>query len=215
MYKRTIYVVEGPAGSGKTRLIQALAERGIWTPVEPIIDFERPRAFSGPEGVAYSLVKDHISMTSALMTPRDTIPVIDRWMLSQWVYGEIRRNELFDLAHGYSQAFSAMSSVNSIALELLYRQGKRMADIGSVVVYVHIFVLLPGLDLLKRNREKAGRSFPYDPKTETHKYRGIVNRFGAVPIGVHLDVCGYIIEDESEYPEAYQYFAEIAGEPVS
>ena len=99
--------------------------------------------------------------------------VIDRCLLSQWVYGTLRSGKfLLDEAEGRNIILSGMES----AMSMISSISSRDLDTSLIMlgrfqrIDVLFFVLCPSVDLLISNREIAGKDYPYAAVMEAVLY---------------------------------------------
>lgn len=206
--KFNFLVVEGPAGSGKTTLISRLTEDGFFLLPPAVTDFKRPRTYDGERNLALSIVKDSGSILSTAiyrMIVREWelvgIPLIDRWAVSQMVYGRIRRGMNPSMDQNFISAVgeelhAELSLVKALYRTMISRDGfydrfylrEPLPNIGAELreiaglfpkLNIMIAVVLPSLKLLTTTRgaefEKTRREYPFDPSLEIRMYSAVMN----------------------------------------
>jgi len=172
-----IVVIEGPAGSGKSEISKQLVRYDDFSSITLLGDlrFPRPRKYTGIGGIILSAFKDQLSICSAAMqiTEENKIQVIDRCLLSQWVYGTLRAGKfILDEAEGRNIILAGMET----AMSMLSSIGSRDLDTSLIMlgrfkqIEVMFFVLCPSIDLLEGNRELSEKLYPYAPAMETALY---------------------------------------------
>lgn len=166
---RVIYVMEGPAGCGKSTMIKSLQEQFLWKPPAEHIKFERPRAYLAETGIVLSQVKDYLSMLSALIDMSGVPLVLDRWGMSQWVYGSIRSGVTPGISTGLGILVSTIRTVQAGYREFLYRSGSGFQDL-KISLDLRFVVLLPSVEILNQNRSSCGKEYPYHPQVELRCY---------------------------------------------
>lgn len=178
---RKIIVVEGPAGSGKSTLISRIIHEGRGVLLEPTMKFDRPRSYDGIEGLTLSLAKDTMASIGIAglhlgKMEDDPLPIIlDRWCLSQWVYGNIRRGKLPNQSDRHQtdecvrSIFSSLHTLDAVTRELALRAGQH--EYLQFPYEVHFVVLMPWLELLKSHRAKKPYGhYPYEAFYELEVY---------------------------------------------
>lgn len=166
---KPIIIAEGPAGSGKTTFANTLAKNsgGRLALIERSISDRNP---DGTKAVIESFLNDTVKFALAMSHPSGA--VIDRCFLSQWVYGNLRRNTLkppkpsVDTLLFHTEGFIA-----ALLEDLAVRSGRTDPEVVPHILYV---ILLPSVRTLVERREQAGREFPWHPSAEQDLYA----RFG-------------------------------------
>lgn len=139
--------------------------------------FPRPRSYIGIGGIILSAFKDQLSICSAALQNTGVdftqIQVIDRCLLSQWVYGTLRSGRfLLEEAEGRNIIMAGMES----AMSMLVSIGSRDLDTSLIMlgrfqrIDVLFFVLNPSVDLLISNREITEKAYPYAAVMESILY---------------------------------------------
>lgn len=183
--KLRLWVVEGPAGSGKSTLIKHLIETTAADigPQELAIDLPRPRDY-GATGAQVSQLRDHariIQLVSIFEYTKD-LPlravepiVIDRWLLSQWVYGTIRKTYpvTADLAETLCLLVTrGLFTLESSLCEYVSRGGLGPdSDALYPIVELEFLLVHPNIVELKKRRDSnPSRQYPFDYLTEHALY---------------------------------------------
>lgn len=173
-YRRKAIVFEGPAGSGKTYLMNQLMHQfrdQVIPEVDLLPEIERPRQYIGEHGRWHAQLKDYRSTLHMLMAD-DRVAMIDRWGVSRLVYDAIRSGQhviepdalayslsmmVYGLQQAWSENFASRDlQVPTLELDLLF-----------------IVVCSPGA-LITRLRQPAidsGRIYPYQAEYEAKLYR--------------------------------------------
>lgn len=182
---RSLFVIEGPAGAGKSTLIQHFLDRYLeeLQPATPLISFDRPRSYSGEEGLLLSQIKDY-QTTVRLVSgwgpyERGTAFIADRWYLSQLIYGSIRNG------HGGPEPsqlhLGLLAAARAVHYGDLEYRARYPVELTVQTIYrIHFMILIPSLGMLVEQREKAGRDFPYDPRIEQRAYGELTIRLGCL-----------------------------------
>lgn len=165
MALRDIYIVEGPAGSGKSTLIGHLSERsGLRVAHFPV---ERPREYSGAINEALAIAKDVGAMAQALTFPDGAI--IDRWAVSSFVYSHIRQNVEPDMAV-FNRFMVTSLEQKSLSKMSLVDRGVLEAGITYRLRWILVLPSPGDIRLRRMNAEREGRIYPYDPDIEWYYY---------------------------------------------
>lgn len=166
-------VLEGPAGSGKSTLIQKI---DLWSPVPQITQLPRPRSYDGIEGIRLSQLKDAASVISIAYQEPNIPLVLDRWLISQWVYGTMRQGQT-DLDPRVGLALIE-NGISRIILEVEDRLTRSFQVGKPVIVTVSptFIILIPSVLRLKMNRAQVNetgklREYPFDPEQEIRLYQ--------------------------------------------
>lgn len=180
-----ILAVEGPAGSGKSTLINQLTrDFPEWfRQVQPRLDLQRPRDYSSDNknGAVYSIIKDYahfIAVVGAWRYDRNKIYLIDRFLWSQYVYGSFRlhHHTAIDINRGMFCAHEALEKVMDDYLSRSNANGlgRHEKDFIPEIKLATLFYMPPVENILHR-REKVERKFPYKAEHERHHYETIIH----------------------------------------
>lgn len=145
--------------------------------VNPVggIELPRPRSYIGVGGLVLSAFKDQLSLCSAAMqnTIENKIQVVDRCLISQWVYGTLRSGR-FLLAE--SDGRNIISSGMESAMVMMTSIGSRDLDVSMIAlghfkrIDIMFFILQPSMDILTTNREFSKKVYPYSSGVEKSLY---------------------------------------------
>lgn len=169
-------VLEGPAGSGKSYLGERLHEHYK----VPLI-----RGSIGARKVTdqfiaaiASSVNDYTKIVRACATSQKGFCVVDRLILAQMVYGELRSS-------GYAKVLSESFMFEPIRdlhhlidmaiKELSWRSGFK-AEIPSEVAWL---ILTPPVAQIKRNRRISSKKYGWEVADELKLYRRLGEKMGA------------------------------------
>lgn len=115
-----------------------------------------------------------IGVADYLKTSR--LQVVDRCLLSQLVYGSIRAGHLFiNPVNTALMLISAEEIVRSMILNLRSRKFDTELNYDREVELVtfNFLILLPEIELLRSQRIRAGKDYPFDPIVELTRYKGL------------------------------------------
>jgi hypothetical protein len=207
-----IVAVEGPAGSGKSYLASRLLRefRNVLAPTMP--EFNRPRSYSGDWGIQLSQLKDYRSLL-AMASPDDwqATTLIDRFVMSQAVYGEIRRGWSADrpdtptIGNWMQTLRHAFSMLRAIELDHVARSLAPLAR-PELQYHLHYVVMLPNYDFLEELRDQGGKTYPYPAKTEVALYDRFTSH--GLDVGLRRGVCGFHVKI---HPIFYSSFATLTN----
>lgn len=170
--KQQVVIFEGPAGSGKSYLFKAVAERfqgilfdGPWLP-----EIERPRAYVGDYGLWHAQMKDYRSTLHMLMAAGKPV-LIDRWSVSQQIYDHLRagKQRINEEVLGESLA----ASIYSLDVARYEHQARLGQDYGGYELdLLFVFLCSPAtvVNRLRQNAIENGRVYPYDAASEVALY---------------------------------------------
>ena len=175
-----LIVVEGPAGSGKSTFLEKL--RPDLTGVATILDNSGPlfgmggnaRSFEKGADEALKHMRDiaHLMrmVYSAYYLSPDRTFIADRFMLSQLVYGSIRRENLWS-----QQILTRTLTSIKVQFDQLYMQVRQrdLAPIPGVPkLKIDFLILGPSVQTLEHRRASArNREYPYSAYVEVEAYR--------------------------------------------
>lgn len=196
-----LHIVEGPAGAGKSTLIQRLRDE---RPDVRFID-RRPdkkiRDYTDQQPLAFR--KNFDTFIGALSTPGVEEFLFDRFILSQIVYERIR-------------AYTGEEAIHLKRLPMALSAWMRMLSWMRIVHQIHndrteehtldlrFTILIPTIERLYQNRSGSGKEYPYAALHEHETYTDV----GRYLVG--LNAANYsmprsfkmsfrIIEDGSEW----------------
>lgn len=164
-----IFVFEGPAGAGKSTLINALIADGFFEKHQSMVTIERPRAYSDEDsGATRSLLKDIASLAEAIsqVTP---LSYLDRGFISQSVYHCLRSGSEAGFAHSLDYEFQLRQLQLSQLISAEYRRRLFRKTPAQSVYFYYVFVL-PDVETLLARRSAAPRAFPYPAPEELRLY---------------------------------------------
>lgn len=177
-----LFVMEGPAGSGKS--FQISINNDLWTEVPRVATLPRPRSYDGLEGIMLSQLKDmQTSTVLAYQDPSKTY-VVDRWLLSQLVYGSIRQNRGLHSGYVFELIKSGIQNI-ACAFEEKMIRSRDIQPSFKLNIVVDFLILLPTVELLTMQRSGGKKEYPYDPETEIKMYRTMADILSSQDIEVH------------------------------
>jgi len=193
-----ILALEGVQGGGKTTIATLLEHHNTaWSP--PLISsLDRPRQMQGIDGGAgLSLLTDLLWFTSAVKNAsyfKASTPIlIDRFIISQWVYGTLRSSYpplpevLAKMIRDFTQHLMPVLQ-NAYLRRTAGEETPPFFNYNGKINLVYIFVL-PSLDAILRRREFSGKQYAYSATEELILYRK------AIP--VLQAECIQVIEDDT------------------
>ena len=174
-----LIIVEGPAGSGKSTLIEQMVTDNIGHEVglPDNINIPRPRAYrDNNHGVILSLVKDSAMVATALFDRcvggTRTPPILDRGYLSQLVYGTLRRG-------GQALPTVTLTYINMMLLHISAMRTQILLRTGfpqSIEPFdVLVIMNLPSLSNLRTRRKYSPKHYPYGALSEWELYNQIAS----------------------------------------
>lgn len=180
-----LVIIEGPAGSGKSTLISEIEAKKLGQLVPSYREsglLPRPgRSFDGIQGVQISQLKDAFTVMQIAELLRSNGKtnkplVIDRWLISQLVYDNIRHNRTSVNFHTVKGLLNThFLQFPLIMLEYFYRNGEPeiwMTDLLSEITF-DFLIIMPTPDVLLARRQWAGKEYPYSVLTELDWYQAI------------------------------------------
>lgn len=168
-----ILAFEGPAGSGKGFHIDKLRASPEYGGNEDVVFLERPKLARnlGPQvGAWSSSYLEYQAVSAAVMMPTRTF-VVDRFLLSRWVYKAFEEFSGLDRDFVTNLQCGWYSMVELACAESDRRIGPATFEEHGWSPQAHIKVLLPSLDQLCWNRLQSGRQYPFNPQKELYLYR--------------------------------------------
>lgn len=166
-----IYVVEGPAGAGKSTYMETAL---FHLPTIPRPTHPR---FRGP---AYGAMSQSVSDFNALMYAAcyQEDVAVDRFLISRWVYMWIEDQKNFS-RHWYEIMDLSYRQLRQTAYsEAAARMGRQVRLFPTV----EMLILLPTLDQLLSQRAMTGKEYPMSAKQELDYYRIIADRMTCEPL---------------------------------
>lgn len=160
-----ILIVEGPAGSGKSTIINTLKNDLGCAAIQRSLPVRNPGAV---DAALTSWRLDLIKVQDAIVAP-EQVALVDRCMLSQWVYGNIRAGHRRPKPSASSVWMDYRDVLHHTQVDLENRL--QMAGLEAPAPPQFGFlILLPPLPRLISQRERAGRDFSFDPEKELEFY---------------------------------------------
>lgn len=174
-----LIVLEGPAGAGKsfmTKMLKRTVE-GACFPYYPYrVRIDRPRTYDGAWGIQLSMAKDAMAYIGALnaierSSHQKPVVLIDRFVVSQWVYGTIRNGYNGPgLNWGVDNIGSAGAWMRGLTTNLPIRTRNDWSFQMYQPIHVDWVFLIPELKLLEYFRAKSDKEYPYPAGTELAIY---------------------------------------------
>ncbi|KKL26931.1 hypothetical protein LCGC14_2390300, partial [marine sediment metagenome] len=173
-----ILAIEGVQGAGKSTLIEKLAGR-IGNKFNLISDMERPRSFNKMDnGAGLSLITDLLWYTSAVQDwfnlPTAMPKLIDRFIISQWIYGKLRKG-INPTRLTFVTSASLTSSIDEFIYAFMPRINqefrRRVGDIPYITQtnLVYIF-LIPPVDIISYRRKFSHKTYVFSVEEEYSLY---------------------------------------------
>lgn len=196
----SLFVIEGPAGSGKTTLARKFSELYSAPIVNAPVDLPRPRNYQGTNGEILAILKDlAYNLESLTETDRGHM-VLDRFAISSFVYGQLRAEDERNMRHNWEhppigvegRLRRIVASTLSLVSEGLECLGARDIKVKPRNYRWHI--LLPTLQELQLRRSNAtfndARVYPFIAERELAIYtwvaeywnRAMASEFGEMMV---------------------------------
>jgi hypothetical protein len=176
LQQQKIYIVEGPAGSGKSYFaseISSTIKGGIVPPPPGFgINTNQRRSYDGLEGEVTAWVKDIYRFGMALGRAPKTA-LLDRFMVSSYVYNHLRRGDLpevVDTTRFHQLVTSYIAAMTGTIVTLKSRgffEGQRESP-----SFIWLFNL-PPLEAIAERRAKSGKQYPFPLDAESALYSNI------------------------------------------
>lgn len=164
-----IFVFEGPAGAGKSTLINSLIEEGFFEKHESMVMIERPRSYSDEDsGATRSLLKDIASLAEVISQVHQ-LSYLDRGFISQSVYHCLRSGSEAGFAHSLDYEFQLRQLQLAQLIAAEYRR-RLFRKIPAQSIYFYYVFVLPDAETLLARRSTAPRAFPYPAPEELRLY---------------------------------------------
>lgn len=176
--KKKMIVLEGPAGAGKSWNLRVFRERH---PDIPLL--ERPAETVGKRSYDSELTPLKIDIGYILETiysPHDVV-LVDRFWINSMVYLPFRvpfPEELSDVPrwlfpgpHTVQRAGENLRRTINTLITAAHVRDWSLQSQGLFDVSFH--VLLPTLEVLKYNRGRSGKVYPFDPLEELRRYQAV------------------------------------------
>lgn len=170
---KRMVIIEGPAGSGKSTLIDKL-HTGEWARKrEPLLNLPRPRSYEGIYGNQLSQIKDHLAVLDLLSDdPEKTPLLVDRFFFSQMVYNAIRTGK-DEISHTMVHRLLASLKLSVLCASQEWQSrcdATQPYEPYAVTHHLHFHFILPALPLLRERRSKTDREFPFSAEQELALY---------------------------------------------
>lgn len=183
-------IFEGPAGSGKSTLIQQMVEKypDFYSPVEPLIDLKksRRRYSNGVDGAIESMLKDEVALVSFFQAKvsgqinTDQIGLVDRFLFSQLVYHHLREDKALPGQFLFPILQQELVSLLSVYKKVRGRLFLSPYSPPKKFLGVHFVFLLPTLSTLNRQRKQSEKKYPYVARSEIMAYQAYVDEIDRV-----------------------------------
>lgn len=180
-----IYAYEGPAGSGKGWEIQQL--RALYPRANILDRPTMPREQEPWFGAYSSSYLEYQAIAFATMSQKDV--VVDRFMLSRWIYRAIQNNNGKLGSIWYNELTMSWRNLKNVAMMEAWN---RLANKSLLQPTAIITVLLPPLHLLIGQREQSGKEYPFSAKLELELYTEMIQKLQSDPItGISVEIDRY------------------------
>lgn len=210
-----LLAIEGVQGAGKSTLGLQLTTENIASYGTLISPIKRPRMFNQDDGGAgLSLMTDIMWFSSAVVTamlaPCTQPVILDRFILSQWVYGSLRGDNSFvhiDILTSMLNLF-INNLFNSIPKGILERTVTKRAWTIQEINLVYL-LLLPDVSEISRRRSlEPYRKFTYTVEQELLYYSKTISVLNDMGISnIVLDGTELITEISEKINEAFLSFS--------
>lgn len=160
-----IYIVEGPAGSGKSTIIDRLDTQNSIPIFDNSGDAHGVRNFDGYAGLIEITTRDLRKIGWALSTNIPQI-IFDRWVLGSFVYDHLRGEAAFpDEQHFHHVIVGWLSIIKGLQGVLVARGRVPLMDIG-----IHWKLNLPSTETIDGRRTSANKGYPFPADLEHDAY---------------------------------------------
>lgn len=167
---KTLLIIEGPAGCGKTTLTTGI-EGGSTIPV--VRSSLGKRTIDSAEAIIRSSINDYTKLISALSIPQPLV-VIERFMISQLVYGGLRNPGLRLPSSEYISSV-LVDAVQSARHDLRIR-GAESEGIQVPSASLRFLFIIPTVAQLTDRRRSGGKEYPWPAELELSKYHEVYTR---------------------------------------
>lgn len=186
-----LIAVEGVQGAGKSTFIKTAVQFQLAMSILPITELARPKmmADSIDNGAGLSTLTDIAWFLGAMkrwqsegLTDRPIL--IDRFIVSQWVYGNLREAKNPPIHELVSQIWEMEAMLGYLAKSYMGRSGlgrsllRSMLGMSPSISLSYLF-LLPSKEVIESRRENTGSTyaFPVDAELEMYNkaYSGLLD----------------------------------------
>ncbi|MBW2559279.1 MAG: hypothetical protein JRE40_00340 [Deltaproteobacteria bacterium] len=179
-----IIALDGPAGGGKSTLIKEIIDRGLARSPGQLFGFIRPRDYDSQRtkdnGASYSMVKNHAQLVDTFRTSYEhnhDVPIIlDRWALSQFVYGTLRTSKGWMTGTLETYWKSEIDYLKLLYSQYDYRRWAGMPysdDLPVVPLELHPVFFLPDYETVLSRRANHEKEYPFYLRDEWNFYHRI------------------------------------------
>ena len=164
---KKVIIVEGPAGAGKSRLVDFLIGEGY----EKAPRYAHELRDFGNNAPKLSMEKDHAALFFAVTSDCEKV-ILDRCFFSQLVYEALRLKIPAEIwAQAYGEAL--IKKVDQLNDEWAIRCFEKPHEIQLRILWV-----LPDPDDLHDYRQLSWKEYPFDHYSEIYDYSHVADRIG-------------------------------------
>ena len=176
--QKIIIVLEGPAGSGKSTVAEGLIKEGFFNvPRSPLQEKNvRDYGFYGDDSF-YSQAKDLTLLSKALSYPHQ-YPMIDRFFLSQMVYGALRAQQPITSAALWISHLRKLAGIIQDDYIIRKTSGTWPMTMQTSPPDFFFIILLPTVSQLIYQRKKTGKRYPFAAADECFMYSRLTSKLG-------------------------------------
>lgn len=180
-----IYAFEGPSGAGKSYAVKKTIEM---YPNAPILERPAmPREQKPWFGAYSSSYLEYQAIAYATMSQGPVI--VDRFMMSRWIYRAIQDNNGRLQSAWYNELTTSWRNLKNVAMMEAWN---RLANKSLLQPTAIITVLLPPLHQLQFQRQTTNKQYPFPAQLELELYTEMAQRLRSDPIpGISVEIDRY------------------------